>query len=522
MMKFNFLSLFIFITYFHITSAITAGKSYLSLRPSFEAGTTERTSIDHFLQNLETDKKHFFEVVLFGGKATKTSNIASYFLPSGTSCVSIAEDASPQCQCRDINAAYLNIVSAPVYNKTSAEIQALIPTMTYASQLQLSPKRHEIGIGFIYQVHFTDHLWFDISTAFTQIKQNIQPCECIINNGGTGPNGFGYQNLSCSMTSTSISYGKILNCNLKKNGVPQVDLRFGGITSNEKNILNAFIGVDIPTGNKPCQRYMFEPVVGNNKHWGIFFSLGESFAISKTDSYKISLSGDLLFRYLFTNTQLRSFDLKDKPWSRYMGVWKNNNALGSPAIASNCNEAFDRAEHLINYSTLCAQISPKARFDGTFAINFDKNSWHTEIGYHVYANQAEEICIKSNIYNNLGIKALANYFILWGTNDTPVTRSFADIKSYTFGAYPPVVDYIYNDGTYTATYVPITTCDLDPNSAATPAQFIHTLYATIGRTWSLSDHDVPFSLNFGASYDISGNNNAPNQWRLWLQLGLAF
>jgi len=497
------------------------GKSYLSIRPHFEAGSTERIVIDHLFQINPLEKKHSFQIVPLGGQTTKAENLAKYFLPSDNQYITIAED-NASCQ-RDINANYLGIVSVPVVGATNAEIQNLITSMTYQSRLTLCPKRKGIGAGFIYRYQLPKNWWFDISTAIIHLQHNLNTCEYIVNNGGPGPNGFGYKSLNCSMAANNyFCYAKLSSCIQKKTGVPQVELRIGNTGYHEEHNLTGFIGVDIPTGNKPRQKYVFEPVVGNNKHAGIFFAIQGKHNLSKTETHTISLSSDFLLRYLFHNTQLRSFDLKNKVWSRYMWVWRNNNAFNDPGSATNVETALNRINYLVNYSTLCARVSPKARFDGSISLNFDKENWHVETGYHLYASQKEEISLQSNICNNIGISALANYLQDWSVNNnSPSTRSFNTINGNTFAEQPDVIDYTYNatEETYNDTYKQITNCDLDLNSCATPGQFVHNIYASLGYQWQKKH---PLLFNLGASYDISANNHAPDQWLIWAQFGITF
>jgi hypothetical protein len=499
----------------------TPGKSFLSLRPSFEAGSTERFVLDRLLQKQMYEGNHFFNLVPIFNATTKPKDLGSYFLPTTCNCMTIAEDNADIT--RDINANYLGIISVPLANKTGTEVLNLIEEMTYASTLSLCPKRKEYGLGILYRYHIPETCWFDISTIASQIKQNLKACESISNTGGTGPNGIGSPNLATSMcNSTSFNYGKITSQELTKSGISQVELRVGKTSINEARALSGFLGVDIPTGEKPCQKYLFEPVMGNNKHVGLFFGIeGTQNLITHNDT-TFNLSCDMLLRYLFSNNQLRSFDLKNRPWSRYLIIWNSSDALSNPASATNATNAFDQTDYLINYSTLWATVSPKFQFDAQCALDFNKSDWHLELGYHFFAKQKEKLCIAGCLDKDLGISAFAHYLRRWSVDDnTPVTRSFNTIDGDTFAAQPDVVDYTYDttEGTFSTPYNEITVCDLDPDSAATPAQMIHTIYGSVGYT---CNYTFPFILNLAASYDMSANNHAPHKWNIWFQLGINF
>jgi len=507
---------------FVASTRATTGRSYLSLRPYFETGTTERIAIDSIIYQ-HTDTRGSLSIVPFGGQSTDSNEIAKYFMPNGQCSIVLAEDnASFE---RNINANYLGIVSAPVYNKTSSEIQDLEQSMTYASRLNFCPKAETFGCGFIFRYIFENKMWADISTAIVHKRHKLNPCECALSSGGTGPNGFGYSSVLQSMcyNSSPFKYGRIVNFVQTKTGAPQLEIRLGCIQQNEYRSLRPYVGIDIPTGNKPCQTFLFEPTIGNNQHTGIFLGLQGTQTIMKTDETVVCLSGDFVIRYLAPNTQTRSFDLKHRPWSRYMWVWRNDDNLSDPSVATNVDNALARLDYLINYSTLSARVSPNAHLDAAVTFHVNRGNFKVEAGYHAFASQKENLELHSSICKKIGLSAISNYLNNWTTGSPkPATRSFSTPDGRTFGAQPDVIDYIYTPSetiTHAPTYIPITTCDLDLESGSIPAQFIHSLFASFGYRW---EHNHPVGLFAGISYDISADCNAFNRWLAWLQLSLEF
>ena len=89
-----------------------------------------------------------------------------------------------------------------------------------------------------------------------------------------------------------------------------------------------------PTGNRPKGEFLFEPIVGNAHHWE--FGLGLTchyllFVDECTDRYHWILLMQILPQ-LFGTRQRRTFDLEDKPLSRYMLVER----LGTPVTNLIC------------------------------------------------------------------------------------------------------------------------------------------------------------------------------------------
>jgi len=385
------------------------------------------------------------------------------------------------------------------------------------------PKRTEIGAGFAFRYRLPQQFWLTVATSVVQLKHRLNIGENILDNGGSGPDvGYGYKSL-CAMINAGCpqwNYGKFYNGCLKKTGVPEVELCIGHDHDHaDVGTTQGFLGVTIPTGSQACQRYMFEPMVGNGRHVGILSGLvGEYVVLQGQDTmFRLVTSG--LLRYTCSHAELRSFDLKGKPWSRYMFVWNNRDALGDPAVAANVTAALGRLVPLINYSTICADISPNWSLDANAGVQCEHGNFSCELGYHAYARQAEELCFcGACIQDDIGLQAFSHYSD-WATDPLPVTRSFATINSPVLGASPNSVDYLLVGSQWNATYVRITTDSLDQSSALAPAAFAQTLYGALAYQF---DTRVPLKALIGASYTAASDNSYPSGWKVWGTVAFAF
>lgn len=506
------------------------GKTYLSFRPAFEVGTPLRLSLMQDAMNAREDGKGgTVQAVVFGGQTGDPVDIARYFLPNDRACVRVAEDMNNNFLRADINAAYVGVVTVPIANKNAAEINAIIPQMTFESMLTFKPRRTEVGLGGVYMQRLSENFWFDVSASVIQARHCLGVCENIINAGGPGPSaGFGYANVTQMMCAcpSPVTYGRWTNKLMKITRCPQVEIRLGDRYEHCPGCeTNGYLGFIIPTGNKPCQFFLFEPVVGNGKHAGWYTGLNGTYALTNTDERTFAFHFDVLTRYLFSNNQMRSFDLKGRPWSRYMWAWLNNNELSTPTVAANIAAANEQLANLVDHSTFCVNVAPGWSADASIAGQFKKGGFSLEVGYHAYAKEAEDICWLCNncFKSGMGVEALSNYMRRWAADDPrPKTRSFARPYDYVFAANPDVVDSIANS-TVTAwpsTYVEIKQEDLDITSAQQPATFAQGFYASMGYTWQ--DCTYPPMLFIGGSYDCASDNSFISNWKVWLRLGVSF
>ena len=74
---------------------------------------------------------------------------------------------------------------------------------------------------------------------------------------------------------TTFLYGLMptgTNATRRKTGVADVELKIGyDALCTECCFVNGYVGVLVPTGNRPQAKYVFEPIVGHNHHVGVLF-----------------------------------------------------------------------------------------------------------------------------------------------------------------------------------------------------------------------------------------------------------
>lgn len=157
----------------------------------------------------------------------------------------------------------------------------------------------------------------------------------------------------------------------------------------------------IPTGNRPKGNFLFESIVGNGHHWEVGAGLSTHFCAwhnKETDEH-VDLYLDINAMHIFSTRQKRTFDLKEKPNSRYMLAEK----LGTPIennLQGNGQDPIAQFKKefspVANFSTFAVDVNAGIQFE--FALLFTYTTEHTvtwSFGYSIWKRSCENVTIKN-------------------------------------------------------------------------------------------------------------------------------
>lgn len=471
--------------------------SALLLRTLFQSSSPERISGFRLPQLLQTPNCYgaYVQAVPLGGRSTKPDKLARHFLPFDRTTLQVVEGTEfnpdtdqPTIIARDIDPAEFNVVTV---------------NNAFRSTLSFRPRQQFVGAGFDYLQILTwdcsgvPRWWGELSFVVKRVENNLHFCEKI-EDASCGSIGTGFfSSMTEAFDQPQWRFGKIIRRSLKKTGVDDLELKIGYNFINDTCLsMQAYLGGIFATGNRPHARFLFEPVVGNNKHFGILFGTDTMMNICASDCYSINYAINMTGRYLFRNQQCRSFDLKDKSWSKYMLIYES----ATDALESSTGVG-DRQRPGINRLTLKARVKPG--FEGTMtnALIGYYNNCSAEVGYNIYARQSEKVEPCSSIS---GI-ALAD---ISGNGTTNPARTINH-------------QYILFANQFTANnYHPLSNTDIDRDSATAPAVLSHTIYAYAGYQWDTCWY--PVNLGIGGSYEFTRENSILNKFIVWGKLIAAF
>ncbi len=510
-----------------------SSRSFLAERPLFQSAAPEKEAgYRSDLMHMQDDGYHgAFQAVVFGSNSTNDKGLARYFFPfcktdliveeanfgstaGATATIPLPTSSSP----RDLLANHFNIFTK---------------NQNFKSHISIRPQQSIIGVGFQARKSFWMNeennrgFYASLSFPIEKVRNNLKFQEDIINNGG-GPNvsrdninntgvNLVPANMEEALTQPSWNFGKITRGSLTKTGVADLELKFGYEWIQEDPFhLESYIGIKIPTGNKPTAEYLFEPIVGDGHHWGIMFGSNMGIQIYKDEAKERSFRVEYAMhtQYLFGNTQCRSIDLVGKPWSRYIEVYRDEDqAITASTLATQL--AIDYATAGINVLTIPLKVRPGYQHNMNTAAVFGAKALRLELGYNLYLRQAE--CVK------LSCPWEESAAIKYGTGNG-VTNPVRDITgnarlenivvNSTVGTGNRIAlgDYKYN-------YIKET--DLDLNSASSPCLISHTVYGAV--SYRFDDACYPTFVNLGGSYEFNKNTNAGiERWVMWGKIGFSY
>lgn len=362
----------------------------------------------------------------------------------------------------------------------------------------------------------------------------------VTNGGGVAP-----KNVTEAFAQSAWKYGKI-DCEQKITRLADIELAVGyQWLCSDCASSNWYVGVVIPTGNKPCADYVAPAVVGNGQHGGIMGGSSLELMLSENEDRAIWYRLDTNCRYLFRNTQKRSFDLKGNEWSRYMMVWDSKESYEAAitnVLSTTAKQPNRNYEPGINVFTHDMKVKPRFQSRINQAVYFNSECFRAEMGWNVFARTKE--CVEFSCpWDKKPAFADASGVLGIGLNNNRTIYNDAQLMSVNQSLAP-------NDGSNTAAPsnsgtgmgsigllnglasttlstsglaeyddFSISEKDVNLDSASTPASIVHTPYATLGYAW---DSECKPALSVGAQYEFSQGNTALNKWMVWGKFEFAF
>ncbi len=500
---FSLLNLFI-----SIKSDDFSSKSFFSVQRIFGPTTPECVSIKHDQIRLyEEEKRYSFDATVFGGSTFNEDDLAKYFLPFQKKEIIAGELGSKAVKEGDVDviANYFGVLTSNFYT-VGSPVNGTFNNYTFQSKVKFAPKQTFAGVTLTYKQHLSRYLdkgfWFEIVVPIETVTNTIGMTEEITTAGGpdgnnpTIPPGF-VPNMTSAFRQSTWRFGKI-NGPQSATGVADLYFKVGYLTLKEENyFLRSYAGLSFPTGNQVTGEFLFEPIVGQNKHATLFGATSIGFKVWSRCNKSIYMELDTCGTLFFSNDQIRSFDIKDKSWSRYMWVYLDSTTTTtSPGI---------------NVFTKNLNVQPGTARDLNTALIYRDGNFQAEGGYHFYSRQAEEVKFSKPWEPGPGIAAIynsANDFIAGG-----LTRDNATIKQYT-----GIDNDTIND---TFVFRELQESDFDMESASHPALISHTIYVALSGHWDQCGRHPKF-FGVGGSYEFSSNNAATQRWMAWARFGLSF
>lgn len=180
----------------------------------------------------------------------------------------------------------------------------------------------------------------------------------------------------------------------------------------EDSHMGIAIHLGAPTGNRPKGEFLFEPIIGNGHHWefGGGFNGHWTFWGTPDDCTNATFYFDSIVTHYFIATQKRTFDLKNKPFSRYMlatrtmdPVFTNTFTTGSlnyqgfTTSRPGPNGQFkDEFIPVANITTITVDVGVDVQAELTAFFELVHSCWTWDIGYNFWVRTCDDISLKPN------------------------------------------------------------------------------------------------------------------------------
>lgn len=479
----------------------------------YDREEVEHTKLKEKMKHLGKEAKSYLNIMAWGGATTNATNIARYLLPFGKTQLLVREGyqgtTNPSVDTinnQDIVAENFNIVTKQG---------------NFCSVLDFKPKQTFAGVGFNGYFQISNTFWVAFELPVIHVKNNLDFVETVTFAGGgpvvpsADPATEGFDNtpfvgsMTAAFQNPNMKYGRI-DGSQDHTAVAYVNLKVGYTYLYEPDrSLQVYGGVVLPTGNKPKSIYLFEPLVGNNKHFGVI--LGSMFTRQfQTKRFAVDILVDSNTQFLFPNTQVRSIDLAGKPWSRYLGIYADNKQrLLDEANGSGFSEMRYQTWG-INFFTQEVNVNPHFSTDLVFNFSFElPRNGAFDLGFRCFWQQDEHVTLKNPwlptpIIGKLSDASVASA----GGGECVPARGINDMFSN-------FTDSLANAPIY------ITQPQLDLESCSQPFRSDYTMYAALHRFFDMKKIKG-CGLQVGTSFTYASNDASANRWAVWIVASRLF
>lgn len=223
-----------------------------------------------------------------------------------------------------------------------------------------------------------------------------------------------------------LKYGK-LGCPQSEAGFGDLQAAFGfNVLNRERYYFGLNLRATIPLGTRPEGRFIFEPVVGNGKHWEFGFGMAGDVLMWENPETNRSWSfyGTANFMHLFATRQRRSYDLyTNGGLSRYMLL----EVMGHPVVQGlelkelTIPSSTDVVPPVVQYAgallpainatTLMSDISIGIQVDFACMVAYRHNGLNINVGYNLWGRMGENLVCRERLPNDVyGVKGDAQVY----------------------------------------------------------------------------------------------------------------
>jgi hypothetical protein len=292
-------------------------------------------------------------------------SVNQYFLFNNKTSLIIKGENAPQAKLRDVRAEWL-----------------LLPS-DFSGVMTIKPEQKQGGLWLEYNQNirkfidhkFFDSWWFGIALPVQFVENDIKITQTFVLNPGPAN---GPADIIEAFNQGTWNYGKFNPNSMKKAGLAELMFKLGATFMDRDGFqigyYNNFI---LPLAGGQDAAYIFSPFLGNNKHFG--FGIGLHFQLPLNECTENNLFAfffDIESIYLLRRKQLRTFDLRGRPWTRFLLMTRRDGTGNIPGV---------------NVLTFPVHLYPFNLVDLSTGFRFKFNHFDLQIGYDLWAHGDEKV-----------------------------------------------------------------------------------------------------------------------------------
>jgi hypothetical protein len=409
-----------------------------------------------------------------------TDEVRQYFLlPCKTDLLIAGDEVSSYFYCRDVRAEWLNLPS------------------NFSGYMTATPRQKQFGCVLefhqdlcnIIDVNFLKESWLRAAVPIMSVENELRVHTWGEHNVGTDfP-----ATIKEALCQSTWKFAK-MGCKHSVTEPSEFNVRIGkSYLAHDFYQLTYFTGLSIPVAGRQKPEHLFYPFAGYNGHMGVEAGLHVQVPLTRElTPYAFSFFFGLDTIFLVRDKQCRTFDLVDKPWSRYMLY---NLKHGTP----------DQKIPGVNLLTQYVRVFPYNLSDFSCGWRLRTDHLEIELGYNVWGHGNEKIQPIHYVHKEFGIA---------GTKPLidPITKNpEASTASHS------TIDLLAEDDD---SFVCVCESDIDWKSGASRTAINHKAHITVGALQNGERYDGLFGL--GIYFEFPQKHTALFSWGMWATVGATF
>lgn len=454
---------------------LKTSQSFLLTRPAYD----NVQALQFLWRDALAEDKSIFRVTPIYQKSFRDKRLARLFLLKCQSDILVAGDASANNTLRDVRAEWLGLPA------TFSGRYTLCPQQTqYSATMSYFHHLKSLGWSFI------ANSWIGITMPIVGMTNAAHPAQFDSQNSAGPTSGDEIVN---AMNSSAMIYGKIAPCKLSKTTVPELRFVFGTTwTTKNDFLLMYYTGISFPTYKRQQPHYLFGPVLGHNRHYQLIAGLSAELPLHEEGSdFHCKLFMLAENNFLMRNHQLRSFDVFNKPWTRYLQLRK------AVTLPDGTITGSAETTPAVNAFTFPVRVHPNSYFNMALGLSFDQCGFTGEVAYQLWAHARERLQLMKSCCE--GTPLPFEMYGIAGTGTSSASESLINTQAP-------------NDLIFTT----FKRGDIDLQSGANRGAFSQAINASVGYRG-----DRGF-IGVGGFWEKPNTDTALEQWGVWGTIAYSF